>query len=203
MPYSPKHIVAQLLSYIFHPGILPTIGTIYILFALPQLFNLNQVLVYVGTVFVGTYAIPLAIIYMCALLGIIENVHLIKKRDRLYPYTVAAISAFLTSKVLMSLNAPIEVVSSTYASIFVLTISTLLIPYFKSSAHMAGIAGLSGLYLGMFEKYEVGSLTGMLVLLGLSCAIAWARIALNRHSLRELLSGAILGFGSIYVLIAR
>ena len=98
MSYSPKHIVAQLLSYIFHPGILPTIGTIYILFALPQLFNLNQVLVYVGTVFVGTYAIPLAIIYMCALLGIIENVHLIKKRDRLYPYTVAAISAFLRPK---------------------------------------------------------------------------------------------------------
>ena len=203
MSYSPKHIVAQLLSYIFHPGILPTIGTVYILFALPELFTLEQIFVYVGTVFVGTYAIPLAIIYLCALLGIIENVHLINKRDRLYPYTVAAISAFMTSKVLMTFHAPIEVVSSTYASVFVLTISTLLIPYYKSSAHTAGIAGLSGLYLGMFEKYEVGNLLGMLVLLGLSCALAWARIALNRHTMRELLSGAVLGFGSIYVLIAR
>ena len=49
----------------------------YILPALPQLFNLNQVLVYVHRIR-STYAIPLSIIYMYALLGIIENVHLIK-----------------------------------------------------------------------------------------------------------------------------
>jgi membrane-associated phospholipid phosphatase len=68
---------------------------------------------------------------------------------------------------------------------------------------MAGIAGFTGLYLALFEKYNTGNLSTMLVLLGLCGAMAWARTALKRHTLRELLSGAVLGFFSIYVLLSR
>ena len=59
---------------------------------------------------------------------------------------------------------------------------------------MAGIAGFTGLYLALFEKYNAGNLSTMLVLVGLCGAMAWARTALNRHTLRELFSGGVLGF---------
>ena len=64
---------------------------------------------------------------------------------------------------------------------------------------MAGIAGFTGLYLAIFEKYNAGNLSTMLVLVGLCGAMAWARTALKRHTLRELFSGGVLGFLSLYV----
>ena len=86
---------------------------------------------------------------------------------------------------------------------FILLASTVLIPFFKSSAHIAGITGFAGLYLGMYEKYGSGEFKGMLLIIFLSTAIAWARIHLNRHTLKELLTGSILGFGTIYFLISK
>jgi hypothetical protein len=143
------------------------------------------------------------VIYILTVLGIIESVHLIKKQDRIYPYVVAAFSAILTSRILMNMGAPKEIIYSTLASAFVLVVSSVLIPFFKSSAHMAGIAGFTGLYLALFEKYNAGNLSTMLVLVGLCGAMAWARTALKRHTLRELFSGGVLGFFSLYVLLSR
>jgi hypothetical protein len=62
---------------------------------------------------------------------------------------------------------------------------------------MAGIAGFTGLYLALFEKYNAGNLSTLLVLIGLCGAMAWARTALQRHTLRELFSGSVLGFFSL------
>ena len=203
MRYSLKHILAQLLSYTLHPGILPTAGAFYILFVHPDVFAVESIARVLFVVFTGTYLIPMLVIYILTVVGIIESVHLIKKQDRIYPYVVAAFSAILTSRILMNMGAPREIIYSTLASAFILVVSSVLIPLFKSSAHMAGIAGFAGLYLALFEKYNAGNLSTMLVLVGLCGAMAWARVALKRHNLRELFSGEVLGFLSIYVLLSR
>lgn len=203
MRYSFKHILAQLLSYALHPGILPTAGALYILFVLPDVFPLESIARVTTIVFTGTYLIPMLVIYLLTLLGIIESVHLIRKKDRIYPYIVAAFSAILTSRILLNLEAPYEIIYSILASAFVLVVSAILIPFYKSSAHMAGIAGFSALYLALFEKYQAGTFTGMLLYLGLCGAMAWARIYLKRHTLREVLSGTLLGFFPLYILLSR
>ena len=176
MRYSFKHILAQLLSYALHPGILPTVGAFYILFVHPDVFAIESIARVLFVVFTGTYLIPMLVIYILTVLGIIESVHLIKKQDRIYPYVVAAFSAILTSRILMNMGAPKEIIYSTLASAFVLVVSSVLIPFFKSSAHMAGIAGFTGLYLALFEKYNAGNLSTMLVLVGLCGAMALSLI---------------------------
>lgn len=203
MRLSLKHSVAQVISYALHPGILPTTGALYILFVHPKIFTFDSILRVCFIVFTGTYLIPMLVIYVLTLLGIIESVHLIKKQDRIYPYVVAAFSAILTSRILANMGAPLEIIYSTLASAFVLVASAILIPFFKSSAHMAGITGFSALYLALYEKYDAGSFYGMLVFLFLCGAVAWARTNLKRHTLRELLSGAILGFLPLYILLSR
>lgn len=203
MRYSFKHILAQLLSYALHPGILPTAGGLYILFVHPDIFTLESIFRVCAIVFTGTYLIPILVIYLLTLFGIIESVHLIKKQDRIYPYVVAAFSAILTSRILMNMGAPLEIIYSTLASAFVLVASAILIPFFKSSAHMAGITGFTALYLAMYEKYGAGSFNGILLFIALCGAVAWARTSLKRHTLRELLSGALLGFLPLYILLSR
>ena len=81
MKHTQKYIMAQLLSYGLHPGSLPTVGTLYIIYALPQIFSLESIVRMVSIVLVGTYIIPVIMIYIMTLLGIIESVHLINKKD--------------------------------------------------------------------------------------------------------------------------
>ncbi len=203
MKHTPKYILAQLLSYGLHPGSLPTVGTLYIIYALPQIFSLESIVRMMSIVLVGTYIIPVIVIYIMTLLGIIESVHLINKKDRIYPYTITTLSALLTSRILTSMGAPVEIIYCSLGCAFILVVSAVLIPFFKSSAHLAGITGFAGLYLGMNEKYGSGEFKNMLIIILLCIALAWARIYLKRHTLKEVLTGSILGFGSIYLLISK
>lgn len=203
MKHTPKYILAQLLSYGLHPGSLPTVGTLYIIYALPQIFNLESIVRMMSIVLVGTYIIPVIVIYIMTLLGVIESVHLINKKDRIYPYTITTLSALLTSRILTSMGAPLEIIYCSLGCAFILVVSAVLIPFFKSSAHLAGITGFAGLYLGMNEKYGSGEFKNMLIIILLCIALAWARIYLKRHTLKEVLTGSILGFGSIYLLISK
>jgi len=201
--HTPKYILAQLLSYGLHPGSLPTVGTLYIIYALPQIFSLESIARMMSIVLVGTYIIPVIVIYIMTLLGIIESVRLINKKDRIYPYTITTMSALLTSRILTSMGAPVEIIYCSLGCAFILVVSAVLIPFFKSSAHLAGITGFAGLYLGMNEKYGSGEFKNMLIIILLCIALAWARIYLKRHTLKEVLTGSILGFGSIYLLISK
>jgi membrane-associated phospholipid phosphatase len=201
--HTPKYILAQLLSYGLHPGSLPTVGTLYIIYALPQIFNLESIVRMMSIVLVGTYIIPVIVIYIMTLLGVIESVHLINKKDRIYPYTITTLSALLTSRILTSMGAPVEIIYCSLGCAFILVVSAVLIPFFKSSAHLAGITGFAGLYLGMNEKYGSGEFKNMLIIILLCIALAWGRIYLKRHTLKEVLTGSILGFGSIYLLISK
>lgn len=203
MKHTPKYILAQLLSYGLHPGSLPTVGTLYIIYALPQIFSLESIVRMMSIVLVGTYIIPVIVIYIMTLLGVIESVHLINKKDRIYPYTITTLSALLTSRILTSMGAPVEIIYCSLGCAFILVVSAVLIPFFKSSAHLAGITGFAGLYLGMNEKYGSGEFKNMLIIILLCIALAWARIYLKRHTLKEVLTGSILGFGSIYLLISK
>ena len=203
MKHTPKYILAQLLSYGLHPGSLPTVGTLYIIYALPQIFNLESIVRMMSIVLVGTYIIPVIVIYIMTLLGVIESVHLINKKDRIYPYTITTLSALLTSRILTSMGAPVEIIYCSLGCAFILVVSAVLIPFFKSSAHLAGITGFAGLYLGMNEKYGSGEFKNMLIIILLCIALAWGRIYLKRHTLKEVLTGSILGFGSIYLLISK
>ena len=203
MKHTPKYILAQLLSYGLHPGSLPTVGTLYIIYALPQIFSLESIVRMMSIVLVGTYIIPVIVIYIMTLLGIIESVHLINKKDRIYPYTITTMSALLTSRILTSMGAPVAIIYCSLGCAFILVVSAVLIPFFKSSAHLAGITGFAGLYLGMNEKYGSGEFKNMLIIILLCIALAWARIYLKRHTLKEVLTGSILGFGSIYLLISK
>ena len=203
MKHTPKYILAQLLSYGLHPGSLPTVGTLYIIYALPQIFSLESIVRMMSIILVGTYIIHVIVIYIMTLLGIIESVHLINKKDRIYPYTITTLSALLTSRILTSMGAPVEIIYCSLGCAFILVVSAVLIPFFKSSAHLAGITGFAGLYLGMNEKYGSGEFKNMLIIILLCIALAWARIYLKRHTLKEVLTGSILGFGSIYLLISK
>jgi membrane-associated phospholipid phosphatase len=198
-----KHGFSQFISYLFHPGIMPTIGALFVLWSVPETYSWSTIFKITSTVFVGTYASPLIAIVLFRATKIISSVHLIKREDRIYPYMTGAACAFATAAFLKKAMAPEEIYLSVYGTAFVLIVSTILIPYFKSSAHMAGATGFFALFLRLHQRYGLGGTDSLILLLLILSAVAWSRISLKRHTLQELLSGGLLGFSTVYTLLSH
>ena len=182
---------------------MPTVGALFVLWSVPETYSWSTIFNITSTVFVGTYASPLIAIVLFRATKIISSVHLIKREDRIYPYITGAACAFVTAAFLKNAMAPKEIYLSVYGTAFVLIVSTILIPYFKSSAHMAGAAGFFALYLRLHQRYGTGEPEFLLLLLLFLSAVAWSRISLKRHTLQELLSGGLLGFSTVYALLSN
>ena len=198
-----KHGFSQFISYLFHPGIMPTVGALFVLWSVPETYSWSTIFKITSTVFVGTYASPLIAIVLFRATKIISSVHLIKREDRIYPYMTGAACAFATAAFLRKAMAPEEIYLSVYGTAFVLIVSTILIPYFKSSAHMAGATGFFALFLRLHQRYGLGGTDSLILLLLILSAVAWSRISLKRHTLQELLSGGLLGFSTVYTLLSN
>jgi len=198
-----KYGFSQFISYLFHPGIMPTIGALFVLWSVPETYSWSTIFKITSTVFVGTYASPLIAIVLFRATKIISSVHLIKREDRIYPYMTGAACAFATAAFLKKAMAPEEIYLSVYGTAFVLIVSTILIPYFKSSAHMAGATGFFALFLRLHQRYGLGGTDSLILLLLILSAVAWSRISLKRHTLQELLSGGLLGFSTVYTLLSH
>ena len=198
-----KHGFSQFISYLFHPGIMPTVGDLFVLWSVPETYSWSTIFKITSTVFVGTYASPLIAIVLFRATKIISSVHLIKREDRIYPYMTGAACAFATAAFLKKAMAPEEIYLSVYGTAFVLIVSTILIPYFKSSAHMAGATGFFALFLRLHQRYGLGGTDSLILLLLILSAVAWSRISLKRHTLQELLSGGLLGFSTVYTLLSH
>ena len=198
-----KHGFSQFISYLFHPGIMPTVGALFVLWSVPETYSWSTIFKITSTVFVGTYASPLIAIVLFRATKIISSVHLIKREDRIYPYMTGAACAFATAAFLKKAMAPEEIYLSVYGTAFVLIVSTILIPYCKSSAHMAGATGFFALFLRLHQRYGLGGTDSLILLLLILSAVAWSRISLKRHTLQELLSGGLLGFSTVYTLLSH
>ena len=198
-----KHSFSQFISYLFHPGIMSTVGALFVLWSVPETYSWSTIFKITSTVFVGTYASPLIAIVLFRATKIISSVHLIKREDRIYPYMTGAACAFATAAFLKKAMAPEEIYLSVYGTAFVLIVSTILIPYFKSSAHMAGATGFFALFLRLHQRYGLGGTDSLILLLLILSAVAWSRISLKRHTLQELLSGGLLGFSTVYTLLSH
>jgi len=48
-----KHGFSQFISYLFHPGIMPTVGALFVLWSVPETYSWNTIFKITSTIFVG------------------------------------------------------------------------------------------------------------------------------------------------------
>lgn len=142
--------------------------------------------------------LPLIICYLWAKKNNLD-VDIPTKEDRIYPLLMVIPSYFLGLILLYFLEAPaiITVLMSCYFSI---TIIVLIISiYWKISLHSMGIAGPA-----VFLIYLFG-VPGLIFSLILLSSVMWSRVYLKRHTVSQVIMGALFGllftYTEIYVLL--
>ncbi|MGQ7869750.1 phosphatase PAP2 family protein [Sunxiuqinia sp. sy24] len=194
--------IAQFLSLLFHPLLIPTYGFLLLMnsgFYFSMLtFDAKKLILLI--VFMSTLLFPLLS------LGILSlnkrfNIKMDKSTDRVIPLLLTVIYYYLGYFYLGKLQVyPIYRIFL-LSSILIIILLLLISMKWKISNHMAGIGGLIGAVLALSFRLGMNS---SLLLIGLICTaglIGSSRLLLKRHDPLQIYAGFFLGFAINYLVI--
>ncbi len=194
---------ANVISWIFVPMLMPVYGIILI-------FNLSFLsfapfhtkLIFTLIVFGANFVVPLLLVLLLKKIGLIDDIGLNGRKERLIPYVIIILCLAATGLFLYLKMAPLWV-AMFYAGGALAGLINLLVNFrWKISAHAAGIGGLVAMLIQITkEGTAAGGMTwwivGSIMVAGF---LGSARIWLGRHTLMQVLAGTAVGFLSVWAL---
>lgn len=186
--------LAQLLSVVFHPLLLPTYLFAFILYYMPAsmlTLPLESRWVVLSMIVISTFVVPGLGAYTMVRMGQLDSLEMKRREQRGLPllftgvcYTVTAYLLFKTS----ALDVVFFFVMGLIAASVFLTYFVSL--FWKVSAHSVGMGGALGLLLVLNRLMPDGSITmAIIVVIILSGAVLSARLALHAHTPAQVYTG--------------
>lgn len=203
-PITAVRLLAQMLSLVFHPLMLPTCVFGVLLYVLPQFqgYSTKAVWWLLTSVNIFTFLIPSLLTYALYLMGYVQSIRLEARKDRFLPMLLTIIVyAVFTHLVETRLQAigvlPLLLLKAVTLSIFITLLITL---FWKISAHSVGVGGVVALLLALslFFQDEKILYMGMLSW-ALAGALISARLYLKAHTIEQTIAGFCLGFLVIFL----
>lgn len=195
--------VSNLLSWILVPLLMPVYGLMLafglsILDVAPFGMRLTFTLIVTGTCVV----VPMLLILLLKFLGIIQDVGLNGRKERLIPYIITAVCFAATGWFMASKGAPSWLYLFFFGGAAATVVNTIINFWWKISAHAAGIAGVVALLIRIEkESSSQPELFFWLILtIGLAGLLGSARVWLGRHTTWQVLAGYVVGFCCVFFL---
>jgi len=196
-------VSAKILSFLFHPLLLTSIGVV-ILFNSGSIldllsFKIQKIVLII--VFMGTFILPLCFIPFFIFQKIIKNVQMENNRERLVPFLVTSMLYFFCYYLLLKLDlsAKLNLPEINLIPLFVLAaainVFTLFLLSFKYkiSAHMAGIGGLTGSLIAISFILNINLEYFIISTIIASGIIGYSRLKLNTHKPSQIYIGWFTG----------
>ena len=118
------------------------------------------------------------------------------KRDRFVPFVFVTIIYGLSAYLFLVKIHTNPIFGIVLASItLTLVLTTLITQSFKISMHSAGISGVVGFLIAINLKYPDNQLLyPIIIIILLAGVVMTARLQLNAHTTKEVVTGGLLGF---------
>lgn len=195
--------LSHLLSWILVPLLMPVYGLILafglsVLDVAPMGMRVNFTLIVAGI----TVVIPMILVLLLKKIGLVDDVGLNNRKERLIPYIITIVAYGATAWFMAAKNAPLWL-SMFFAGGALAALINLVINFkWKISAHAAGIAGVVALLIHIAKDGypEPEIYTWILIAIGLTGLLGSARVWLGRHTVWQVLAGYAVGFCSVFFL---
>lgn len=191
--------VAQSVSYVFHPLLVPLYG-IFFIFNSGSIFSfipgMARLYCYLIT-FLSVLLLPLFCLFLFKKFGIIHNYALDSKQERVYPALAAIFCSFLGFYFIGKVPYTNIVQQMYLVLIIVLSAFSLVTLRWKMSMHMTAAGAACGFLLILGFKYWGDVRNIFMVVLLLSGILATCRLYLKKHNPIQVYVGFI--FGLIFV----
>jgi hypothetical protein len=190
--------LSKLISYLFHPLIIPTWYVLLLLYAMPFSFAGISTPIVIGIVWVNTFMFPAITILLLRKLDFIDSFEMPDKSHRIIPLIATIIFYVWAFMALKKTNYPLIMNVFMLGTLVSLFLSFFINVFHKLSLHMVGISGaLTAVLLLVFVSPHDFSYVFLLLVL-LCGAIATARLFLQAHTVREVYTGFMVGmFGQV------
>lgn len=194
--------IAKIISIVFHPVLIPTLGFILLLnsgFYFSMLSWDAKRFVLLAVVFTSCI-LPVLFLAILAL-NPRFNVLMPQSRDRIFPLLASSAFYYLGFLLLSKLTIVPEFKLLMLASALVL-IALLVISFsWKISLHMAAIGGFSGALFALSFKNGVNPVYPLLIVILASGLVGSARLLLNKHTIWQVAAGYGVGFCILYLVM--
>ena len=191
--------LSKILSYLFHPMLMPSLGTFFILNVVPHHsllpFSIKRI-VYI-VVFASTCLLPLSLLPLFLQTKVIKSFEMETSRERIAPALSSAIFFFLGYFLLFRLNISSLIESFLLASFFAVILSAVISIFWKISLHALAIGGVTGLILALIFRYGIDLLLLLSIMVLISGIVATARLYLKAHTPLQVLIGYLVGLGVV------
>jgi len=188
-------VFSQILSYLFHPLVIPTIGIFIIFNSGTYISNLvpeAKRLIYL-LVFISTFLFPVLMIPFLLWQKIIKTVYVETKKERIIPMLLTLIFYYFGYYIIGSNNISGLIRAFFLASIISLTAAFFINIKWKISTHMIGLGGLVGLVIGISLRLQVNLVQYLVILIFISGIVGAARLKLNSHNILQIAAGFYIG----------
>jgi len=206
---SAKNYPAKIISFLFHPLLLPTYA-VFLIFVLPTYisnyqFEYKRIVLII--IFILTFVFPVLVLMVMLNIKTISSLTLNKRKERIYPYALATIIYIAAYYIIMnfSVGIPAYITNFVLTSTIIIFVLMLINFKIKVSAHMAGIGGfISFFYVFILKEnlyeypfaileFNMGTLVFLSGLLILAAIIASSRLSLNAHKADQIWIGFFTG----------
>lgn len=196
-PKTVEEKLAKLISYLFHPLLMPTYGFTILFITrnyIATFTSPNIKLLILSITFVFTFILPLANALILLKLGRIKSLEMESINERTILYTGTALYYFALFYLFHVSGFPnIFKILILGAAISVL-LTTLINLKWKISAHTIGIGGIAGAALGIEYRLQLDFHLILILIILIAGIVGYARLKLNAHTPSQVYTGFILGF---------
>jgi hypothetical protein len=193
---------AKIVSWIFHPFLVPIWGFLLLMNFIPGSEFYDDKLKYFlyAIVFVSTCVFPLMFVLVLSF-NPSYNRKMEHPRDRILPYFFTAISAFFGSQLMARLSIPGIFRVFLLGTCLVLVILFMVTFVWKISAHAAGVGGLIGSMLALTFRLGM-DLTWIIILLFLIAGVVGSsRIYLEKHTPAQVYAGFAVSLSGMFFMV--
>ena len=201
-------LTSRLISFLFHPILFPTYGTLLILAANPNrygYFGEKLHIVWLIIVFALTFIFPAIWLLMMKRLDMIQSLALDTANERIIPFIATATFYLWTAWMFKPHNVNMKIPSNEMlfymmlGSCFCIFLALVINIFSKISLHAAAAGNLLGLTFILINSstYDLRFvLVGVILLAGI---IGTARLILSAHTSREVFWGYFVGFSAQFI----
>ena len=189
--------VANIISYIFHPLLMPFYAMLlifnlptYISYSVPS--KLKQIIF--AVVFITTFVMPVLFTMFLVQKKIVSSLELEKKEERKLPFIATAFFYLITFYLVRLLPVPGFFPLAILGAALVIIVGFFISLRWKISVHTMGVGGLLGLMWGLSEILYVQVTILFILVILLSGVIGTARLIRGSHTQMQIYAGLIIGF---------
>ncbi|MFO8087520.1 MAG: hypothetical protein R6T91_06900 [Bacteroidales bacterium] len=188
--------LADIISLVFHPVLMPSLGSYLMLFHdgyLSLMLVEQSRWMILLIVFIMTFLLPLVMIFMMKKFNLISSMRIEKREERSLPFLITGFSFYLTYLLIRSYQIPGYYSMFFLGATLLIVIALVINRFWKISMHMMALGGLTGVLIAI-APYAFGlSPVFVYALIMVAGITGFARLRLHAHSPAQVYSGFGLG----------